>query len=757
MDSELAPENPWAALDPYAQLVTALLPRAAGVAAFDTRGDLGWTSEGQISPDLPPIILKSLERARALTAEAGERILSDDAAPLYLFWLRDDHGLLVSVLAILWRTGEAEPRPFSLVHSLLKPALEVLRRELVSRASIDQLRGVLTARDGDLELLLSAAAAPGQGGLDGTDEIRALLQNATDHLRCHFLALIVPEKSLVVLRTANGAPADTAALARSHRQLISLAQLRREPVMIQSFPVESGGKQSHYRVLSCPVLHPSGRASGVLALFRNADAPEFTQREGRLAVLLARRAAAIIEASYDSVTGLLTRPAFEQRARAALSDPRSERSWCALYIDIDRLHVINDNHGMHVGDKLIAKLGELVRSWLVPGAIAARSSGDRFTLLLPGGSDDAMRFAEALRTGAAALTAASLGAHSSAAVQISVSIGVAPLANPRVEFAHALAVAETTCKVAKDRGRNRVELYLASDASIVRRYADINIASNLRLAMSENRLRLDAQLILPMVTMGNYRPHFELLLRMSDEQGATVGPERFLSAAVGYQLMPAVDRWVIRQALEQLKPQAELLANRPVVFTINLSGQSLGDPGFADDVADLIQSSGLNPALLCFELTESAAIAHRATAEVVMQRLRTLGCQIALDDFGTGLSCLAYLRQLPIDMLKIDGSFVRDILKDPRAEAMVKSIAYLARAMNLVTVAECVETDEIRLRLATLGVDYGQGFAIARPAPLADLLLELPLYTTAQSVTVQAPPELAPVEALVAETLRIAG
>jgi EAL domain-containing protein (putative c-di-GMP-specific phosphodiesterase class I) len=198
--------------------------------------------------------------------------------------------------------------------------------------------------------------------------------------------------------------------------------------------------------------------------------------------------------------------------------------------------------------------------------------------------------------------------------------------------------------------------------------------------------------------------------------------------------MPAVDRWVIQEAVRLLTPHAALLADCPVVFTINVSGQSLGEEGFADFVIQQVRSSGIAAKVFCFELTESAAIANLAHAETVMKRLRDIGCTIALDDFGTGLSSLAYLRALPVDMLKIDGSFVRDVLKDPRAESMVQAIAQLARSMNLTTVAEYVETDEIRLRIAQLGVDYGQGFAIARPAPFADAIRDLPTYASVAKV-----------------------
>jgi EAL domain-containing protein (putative c-di-GMP-specific phosphodiesterase class I) len=221
---------------------------------------------------------------------------------------------------------------------------------------------------------------------------------------------------------------------------------------------------------------------------------------------------------------------------------------------------------------------------------------------------------------------------------------------------------------------------------------------------------------------------------MMDEDGRTVGPDRFLSAAHRYQLMTEIDRWVISRSIELLKPQAALLSGHAVTFAINFSGQSLNDEEFADFLLERIGSSGLDPSVFCFELTENATIASIARAESLIRRLRALGCGVALDDFGTGLSSLAYLRQLPVTMLKIDGSFVRDILKDPRAESMVRAIAQLARSMSLSTVAEYVETEEIRTRVATLGVDYGQGFAIGRPTPLADLLSELPLLLSTDSM-----------------------
>src|ERR1700756_3516399 len=193
--------------------------------------------------------------------------------------------------------------------------------------------------------------------------------------------------------------------------------------------------------------------------------------------------------------------------------------------------------------------------------------------------------------------------------------------------------------------------------------------------------------------------------------------------------MPVIDRWVISHVVDALKPRAGVLEGKALGFTINFSGQSLTDETFADFLIEQISGSGLDPELFCFELTENATVANLTRAEALMRRLRRLGCGVALDDFGTGLSSLSCLRQLPVTMLKIDGSFVREVLTDARAESMVRAIAQLARGMSIITVAEYIETEEISEHVAGLGVDYGQGFAIARPIPLAELLSELPLPT----------------------------
>jgi EAL domain-containing protein (putative c-di-GMP-specific phosphodiesterase class I) len=245
-----------------------------------------------------------------------------------------------------------------------------------------------------------------------------------------------------------------------------------------------------------------------------------------------------------------------------------------------------------------------------------------------------------------------------------------------------------------------------------------------RSALLEQRFQLEAQTIEPL-NGAPATPKFELLLRMTDETGDSVPPEKFLSAAERYQLAPAIDRWVVRRVIELLAPHAARLHEMQACFAVNISGQSLGDADFAAFMDTALRESQLPRGLLSFAVTETAAVANIVRAETLLRRLRELGCDVALDDFGRGLSSLTYLKTLPVTHLKIDGSFVRDVVTDSRSQAMLSAIVQLARAMKLITVAECVESDAICEAIRALGVDYGQGFSIGRPAPIEMVLAVL--------------------------------
>jgi diguanylate cyclase (GGDEF)-like protein len=729
--TDLPVGQPEARFDPYVRLLRSLLPRASCVALFGSGGELMWSTEQTLGPDLLNAVDDALIGARAGTTGTGQLRTLEGNTPVYLCPLRGDSGQLLAVTAIVCRTHDAHDKrnpEFAFAYSLIAPALECLRRELITRATIEELNGTVSAHEKDLNLLLPARGGTelSQSAPDGGNDLQLLLQQTIEHLHACTGALLVPEKNITLARSATGSPPDMQFLMRAHKRLLALAQLNPEPLISNETLSAAYPEAFPFRVLCCSLRSRAGRSMGVLALLREPSAEPFSERDAHVAEILARKAIGVIESNYDSLSGLYTRTAFERRVRAVVTDKKGAQQWSALYVDVDQLHLINEKSGMHVGDGVLAELGELLRQRLPPGAFGARISGDRFAVLLPAQANDAESFAEALRAGAS-LTGVAQG---ESRLPVSISIGVALLDDATAELAHVLAAAETACKAAKDRGRNRVEVYRQSDVSIVRRCADSGIAGQLREAIDAGRLHLYAQLILPFGPADTMRPHFELLLRMTNEDGNTVGPDSFLSAATRYQLMPVIDRWVVNHVIETLQPRASVLEGKALGFAINFSGQSLNDDAFSDMLIERIGSSGLDPELFCFELTENATVAALPRARALMQRLRKLGCGVALDDFGTGLSSLSCLRELPVTMLKIDGSFVRDVLTDARAESMVRAIAQLARSMGITTVAEHVETPQIGERVASLGVDYGQGFAIGRPIPFTDLLAELPLPAT---------------------------
>jgi Amt family ammonium transporter len=310
------------------------------------------------------------------------------------------------------------------------------------------------------------------------------------------------------------------------------------------------------------------------------------------------------------------------------------------------------------------------------------------------------------------------------------AVGVAELPDSQNPLAHGLANAEIACKAAKDRGRNRTEIFQDADQSIMRRHTDVLVVQRLHAALAEDRFALFAQPILPLEA-DRAEPRFEMLLRMVGEDGEVLPPEKFLSAAERYQLLPEIDRWVVKNSLAALASCAGVLSGRDMRFSMNISGPSIASEEFLEFLERSIRDSGVPPETLCFELTETSAVSNLARAERLMLKLRALGCSFALDDFGTGLSSLAYLRALPVSILKIDGAFVRDATGNERTESMVRAIAQLAHTMGMETVAEFVETDALRTRMASLGVDFGQGFAIGRPVPLAEVLGDLALYEAA--------------------------
>lgn len=423
------------------------------------------------------------------------------------------------------------------------------------------------------------------------------------------------------------------------------------------------------------------------------------------------------QASHDSLTELYNRREFERRLQRALFGISKGEPACALmYIDLDQFKLINDTSGHLAGDQLLSQLAMVMAEQLRGGDILARLGGDEFGVLAYDmAREDAQVLAERLR----ARIEGYIYVWEQRSYTISASLGVVILDRAGLRLADVLAHSDAACYMAKDRGRNRIHFYAEQDDETIRRRGEMEWANRLRWVIKEDRLLLDYQEVLPLQASspqarGLPGPHIELLIRLRDEDGRVVLPGAFLPAAERYGMMPQLDRWVVGEAIAHFD-QLHVSGQAPGRCSINLAASTLEDDGLAEYVLDLIEQHGIAPSRLCFEITETEAVRNLARAVRFIERLRSVGCQVALDDFGAGMSSFGYLKNLPVDVIKIDGSFIRDLDTDPMSRSIINAITDIGHQRGLDVVAEWVASEAQTVLLRELGVDYGQGFALHRP------------------------------------------
>lgn len=424
------------------------------------------------------------------------------------------------------------------------------------------------------------------------------------------------------------------------------------------------------------------------------------------------------QASHDDLTGLVNRREFEKRLNLAIESARNNNKQHALiYMDLDQFKIVNDTCGHIAGDELLKQISDLLTSKIRDIDTLARLGGDEFAILLQTCSSSiSQQIAESLRHAIEEFRFA----WEDQVFKIGVSIGLIPINAESGDQTDILRKADSACYVAKDGGRNRVYVYDTDSRSLDIHHGEIQWAQKISQALENNAFELFSQTIKPMKNSNH--AHFEVLLRMIDSHGNYIGPDTFIPAAERYQLMLNIDHWVINKTLNALKDMSQYMIWDSYVCSINLSGQSLNDNSLLEFIIDKIDETGINPNNICFEITETAAIANLTSAGRFINVLRDMGIRFSLDDFGSGLSSFDYLKKLKIDYLKIDGSFIKDINRDRVDYAMVKSINQIGHLMGVETIAEFVETAEIMQILKKLNIDYGQGFHIAPPLPLKQYL-----------------------------------
>ncbi len=424
------------------------------------------------------------------------------------------------------------------------------------------------------------------------------------------------------------------------------------------------------------------------------------------------------DASHDPLTGLANRREFELRLQRAIEMTQATGAQHAVcYIDLDRFKVVNDTCGHVAGDELLRQLGQVLQQKVRSHDVVARLGGDEFVMLLHNcGPSDALQVANNLLRAVAEFQFA-WGAQ---VFTLGASIGVV-IVNPHFRrLAQVMNAADAACYAAKDAGRNRVQVYQEDAAIVARRHGEMDWMARAKRALSENRLFLEAQPIRPLAPGATEPPHYEVLVRMRDENGRAVPPGAFLPSVERYNLSVRYDRWVIEATLDWMKRHESALS-RVSRFFINLSRDSVNEPDTANFIRQSIATAGLDPRRLGFELTETVAIANLARANQLINDLRRAGCTTSLDDFGSGVSSFAYLKALAVDFLKIDGMFVGNISQDKVDYAMVRSIKEIGHVMGKKIVAESVETQAVLEKLRELGIDYAQGFEVGEPRPIDEI------------------------------------
>ena len=459
---------------------------------------------------------------------------------------------------------------------------------------------------------------------------------------------------------------------------------------------------------AAPIRDRSGRITGVVLVLHDVS------RERQYAAKLS------YQASHDSLTGLINRTEFEQRLNLALkSASQIGRHHCVMYLDLDQFKVVNDTCGHAAGDQLMRQVSGVLQRRLREGDTLARLGGDEFGVLLENcAPDNALRIADELRQTVTDFHFA----WETRSFSIGVSVGLVNVEDGLYTLADVMSAADTACYMAKEKGRNRVQVYHRGDSELSIRQGEMEWIGRLQKALAEDRFVLYAQEIIEVDPARRQDRHCEILIRMLDEHGDLVPPMAFIPAAERYNLMPSIDRWVIRTAFATISRLRVEAAYDLGICAINLSGASIGDERFLDFVREQFVHFGVPPHTICFEITETAAIANLDKATHFIRDLKTLGCLFSLDDFGAGMSSFAYLKHLPVDFLKIDGGFVKDMAEDPIDRAMVVAINSIGHVMGKQTIAEFVDSERVIAMLREIGVDFAQGFGVAKPKPFGPRL-----------------------------------
>jgi len=542
-------------------------------------------------------------------------------------------------------------------------------------------------------------------GVGLIDYLNPVAEALTGWRKQEVLGKPLTEMARLVNETTHELAESPVEVALREGQIVSCS----EPMLL----ITSSGREVAVDNSAAPIRASNGQIIGAVLVLRDVTQERSIERQLSW------------QASHDALTGLVNRREFEKRLeQTAIAARTSSQQHALCYLDLDQFKVVNDTCGHIAGDELLCQVTNLFQSQIRASDTLARLGGDEFGLLLNHCPlESAVQVANKLRE---QLQKFRYMWHEKT-FTIGVSIGVVAIDANTQSVTSILSAADAACYAAKNKGRNRVHVYQADDRELAIQRGQMQWIARLTQALEENRFRLYYQPIVKSTqASSSVEEHYEILLRLVDETGNLVMPGAFIPAAERYNLMHRIDRWVIRTLFASVREQYQENTNpsqlhpgvRDCVYAINLSGASLNDEQLIDFVREQLTLHQIPPQMICFEITETVAITNLAQAAQFMRSLKQIGCRFALDDFGSGMSSFAYLKNLPVDYLKIDGGFVKQIVDEPIDLAMVEAINHIGHVMGIQTIAEFVENQTILEKITAIGVDYAQGYSIAKPRPL---------------------------------------
>jgi len=713
----------------YLALLKGYCPTVQAMIVFDGELSFVWQSrDNSIDSERIATPLKTFRDS----GNDGELINLDDGRKLEMLNLKTEHREVALTLCLCHGATENTLQPAAANENigLLNEFLLVDYQQSLALArkedELNHMTDELTRRYEELNLIYKAEDQA-MNIYHGRELLRQLVMNTSRFLNVDIIFLYIAGKNIAMHKYKNDNP-----LFESDKLFHYLRQsvfpfIETDPQSIVINHIDDGIKlgfeqQTPYKHVVSPVVNADNQVIGLIAIASQNFSVDFSNSDRNLLDVMSKKASKIAQSHFDPLTGLENSNSFELIIKDLL-----KQSWgmdvnhAIANVDIDRMAVVNDISGRDAGDELIRKVGQTLAGMVRSRDVVARIGSDKFGILLENCDLSTARLVMKKIADEVGRIDMQWEGRSH---EVSISTGIAPISTQSQSVTALMNAAETARNVSKERGRNNIHVLDIDDDDLLQRKEQIRWVGRIQSALRDDQLMLYAQLIKPLNSQVN-QEHYEILLRMQDDDGSPIPPAKFLPAAESFYLMSSIDYWVINKAFSELAEFSQGPGSQPLPVSINLSGQTLNDPvGFADFIGEKLGHYQLNGEQICFEITESAAIANIDEARIFIEQVRTFGCKFSLDDFGTGLSSFAYLKNLKVDYLKIDGSFVIDIVNDPVCASLVGAINQVGHAMQLKTVAEFVENESIMKELAVIGVDYGQGYGLGRPLPLRDILAE---------------------------------